>query len=87
MKFEWYKTALKKKWELLTSTDIISKEGLRSRITTKSQLLRSRASMNFDLWPVNGEYYYDDNDFEQEVEIINQFIDLNQQRLTTYFDF
>ena len=40
----------------------------------------------FEKWPVNGYWYFDDNNYEQEIEIMETFIDMRHEQLVEYFD-
>lgn len=42
---------------------------------------------NAELWPYNGEGYYDDNDYDQEVEIIREFLRIQIARLDAHFEY
>ena len=85
LQFDWYKTALKKRWNQLNEANILSTSGLKNRILQKSTSIRDLANKNFELWPLGSKKYYDDNDFDEEIDIMIQFIDIRHQRLSKYF--
>jgi len=84
--FDWYKKMVKERWEYLNIANILSKSGLRQKFISKSKIVRGFAKMNFELWPVTDSWYYDSNDFEQEIDIILQFLELRHRRISDYFD-
>ncbi len=83
---EWYKTKLKDRWENLNASEILSVAGLKNKIITDSDAIRTQVDKNFEHWSVADEWYYDSNDFDQEIDIMLQFIDLRHDRLVEYFD-
>lgn len=83
---DWYMQQLKSRWIDLNNEGLLSVDGLKNRFIGKSQIIRPWALKNSELWPLDGNEYYDDNDFDQEVDIITTFIELRHQRLVDYFD-
>lgn len=86
LSYDWYTNQLKSRWIELNNKGLPSVDGLKSRFREKSQEVLPWALKNSGLWPLGGNEYYDDNDFDQEVDIILEFIDLRHSRLTDYFD-
>lgn len=86
LKFQWYKSKLKDRWEELNESDIFSVASLKNTLTKESDAIRHLAKKNFELWSIVDQWYYDSNSFDQEIEIILQFIDLRHKRLSEYFD-
>ena len=84
--FEWYKTAIKNRWTELNGLNILSVSGLKEQIDTRAFQIQSFAELNFDIWSVSSQWYYDDNGFAQEIKIMNDFVDLRHARLVEYFD-
>jgi len=85
LKIESYKLALKKRWYALNENSLLSEEGLKERILRKSKLIKPFAEKNFKLWPLNDQRYYDDNNFDQEIEIMLEFVTVRHKRLEEYF--
>lgn len=83
---QWYKDKLKTRWEDLNTSGILSATGLKNKISSESAAIKQLAERNFELWPITAEWYYDSNNFDQEIDIMLQFIDLRHERLTEYFD-
>ena len=86
LQFNWYKIALKQKWEELNKANILNKSCLKERILAKSNSIREAAKKNFEVWPLDSDWYYDANNFDDEINIMINFIDLKHERLTKYFD-
>ncbi len=84
--FEWYTSLLKSRWLELNENNLLSNGGLKNRINKKKENLKSIVDKNFELWPLDAEHYYDENNFEEEVNIMFEFIDLRHQRLSDYFE-
>ena len=84
--FDWYRSALKKRWKELNKKNILSEKGLKARIAKKAALIRTLAEKNFEKWPVDGKWYKDGNSFDEEIEIMYQFIDIRHARMNGYFD-
>ena len=84
--FEWYKSVIKARWQELNNINTMSSHGLKDKINAQAFQIQSHANRNFNIWPLSSEWYYDDNDYAQEIKIINDFIDLRHARLVEYFD-
>ncbi len=84
--FDWYKTNLKERWEELNHANILSADGLKQRIQIKSAQISESVAKNFELWSVDDQWYYDDNNFIDEINIMINFIDLRHSRLENYFN-
>jgi hypothetical protein len=86
LQFDWYKGKLKSRWEDLNKADVLSENGLKQRISSKSEAIANAAKKNFEVWPIDSPWYYDDNNFGQEIAIMLQFISLRHSRLRDYFE-
>lgn len=80
-----YRQAIKLRWQELNATNILSVSALKNR--WQAIILRFERLLpdNFNRWPLNGPHYYDDNDFEQEVAIMEQFVKMRHIQLEAYF--
>lgn len=83
---DWYLRNLKERWLKHNRNDILSEEALHNRILDHVSLIKPITERNFELWPVSGEHYYDDNTFDEEIDLMLQFITLNHQRMAAYFE-
>ncbi len=84
--FDWYTKALKDRWQELNNSALLSESGLKQRVIRMSESISHVAEKNFELWPVDNDIYYDDNDFNQEVNIMIKYIEKRHKRLLKYFD-
>jgi len=86
LEFDWYEEKLKNRWKVLNDEQILSAPALKKRIELKKKHILILAEKNFQKWAVGCRWYFDDNNFEKEVEIMLQFIDLRHDRLSHYFN-
>lgn len=86
LRFGWYKETLKQRWIELNNTNLLSVKGLKESILMKSWRIKEATEKNFEIWPLDAEKYYDANDFDAEIDIMINFIDLRHQRISEYFD-
>lgn len=83
---DWYKIKLKEKWEYYNQINLLSKEGLRNRILEKSDSIRYAVIKNVEIWPNDSRFFYDQNNFNQEVEIILEYINRRHEKLSNQFN-
>ena len=83
---DWYTKALKDRWQQLNNSAVLSERGLKQRVVRMSESINHAAEKNFELWSVGNAIYYDDNDFEQEVNIMIKYIEKRHKRLLKYFE-
>lgn len=86
LQFDWYKDQLKARWKVLNERNILSEDGLKKSVRDRSDFIKTVALRNFELWSLNSTWYYDANGFEEEVNIMLQFIALRHERLREYFN-
>lgn len=82
----WYTSKLKQRWLELNEKGLFSTQGLKERIRNKASLVRASVQRNAQLWPIDSEHYFDANSFEEELEIMYQFIDRRHSRVVGYID-
>ena len=80
-----YKQKLRKRWWELRNKNIFSLEHVKSEIEKNKSQIANELEANFKLWPVNGQFYVDHNTFEEELNIMLDFIRMNTQVLDRYF--
>lgn len=86
MQESWYKEALKDRWQYHKDSGLFTGEKLKDRISDQAVLIRPFAEQNFEKWPLDSFGYFDDNDFDQEIEIMLQFINQRIPLLEKYFE-
>ncbi len=79
-----YKKALKHKWKTLRQSDVFSEKNIFQMMDTNTSTLKNYLAENFEIWPINGYWYYDDNTHLEEVGIMktfiqNQLVDLDKK--------
>lgn len=82
---DWYKSKMKERWYELVDQNIFTPKALKKRIGNYRRLLESFVEKNASIWSYSGYAYYDENDFEAELWIMNTYIDLRFEQLHEYF--
>jgi len=80
-----YKQKLRNRWWELRNKNILSVEHVKSKIEENKSQIANEIESNFKLWPVNGQFYLDHNTFEEELNIIIDFVQMNTQVLDQHF--
>jgi hypothetical protein len=80
-----YRNKLKSRWEYLRKKGILSSNKFKRHIALNSKIIGNELKNNFDKWPLDGEYYFDKNSHEKEVDIMIKFVDMNLTILDEYF--
>jgi len=86
LKYDWYKSKLKKRWNNLNESNLLSVKGLNERIKKKSDFVRQYVDKNFEVWPLESQWYYDANNYDQEIEVMLLFIERRHGRVSAYFE-
>ena len=81
-----YLKKLKKRWFELRALNVISNQNIKSHINENEKIIRNDIKYNFVKWPTNGEWYYDDNDHKEEVDLMLRFVELRINQLDDYFN-
>jgi hypothetical protein len=86
MQQNWYLEALKDRWQYQKDSGLFTWEALSSRISDQAALIQPFAEDNFEKWPLDAPWYYDENDFEEEIEIMLQYLSQRMPLLEKYFE-
>lgn len=86
LKMNWYQTRLKARWRELNALDILSTNGLKARIARQKNRIDTLVTKNFQRWPVGGKPYYDDNNFEAEIQVMCDFLAMRAEQLEMFFE-
>lgn len=81
-----YKQRLKQRWLYLRGQDIFSVKAFERMIAQNNRQIRNEVKQNFDRWPVNAEYYYDSATYEQELDLMRQYMRKRLPQLDAYFE-
>lgn len=82
-----YEEKLSERWRYLRQTGIISESAFSTLMKENQSIINDELFYNFQKWPLNSEYYYDDNDFEQELDIMLSYLKIRIPQLDAMFDF
>lgn len=81
----FYRRALRDRWEELNAEGLLSLPALVRRVERYQSILRPLVVPNFERWPVGGPVYYDNSDYEAEVELFKSYLELRHGQLFDYF--
>ena len=86
MQRTWYKDLLKSRWQELNENELFSLDHLKERVGVYKDLIEAHTDANFDKWPVDGQWYYDNNGFDVEVGIFIEYLELRHPNLDEYIN-
>lgn len=81
-----YLPKLKKRWFELRNKNIFSEKNFEKHIELNHKLIKDQVGKNFEKWPLDNKWYYDNNNYEQELEIMRKYVHLRLENLDTYFN-
>ena len=82
-----YRIRLKNRYRLLRERGIFSVKHFKKMISQNDEIIRPHVERNFEKWPVNGYWYFDDAAYEDELKLMEKFVEMRLMRLDTFFDF
>lgn len=82
-----YQESVKERYHDLRNSGVFSVENLERMIHEMEYKLAPYIHKNAERWPLDAEWYYDDNGFEEEVKILKEFVHLNFEKLDKRFDY
>jgi hypothetical protein len=80
-----YPKKLKERWFSLRNAQIISIKNMKNHIEANSKIIKEAVERNFELWPVDSKWYYDNNSYDDEIQILIDFTELRIPQLDLYF--
>lgn len=80
-----YKSRVAEKYFYLRKKNILSLENFWKHIEKNDRLIRNYTDRNFEKWPLDEKWYYDDNNYQQELDIMLEFVALRLDYLDNYF--
>lgn len=80
-----YNFKLKERWHYLRKKNIISTENFNEHISTNHQIIQQEIDKNFDKWPINDKWYFDDNNYIEELDLMREFVKIRIDKLDNYF--
>lgn len=81
-----YSARLKKRWFELRRKNILSVENFRKHIEANNRIIHEAVIRNFERWPVNGDWYFDANGYNQEVDLMVEFLEQHIPKLDAYME-
>lgn len=81
-----YRDRLKKRWSELRKRGVFSEKKIASLMKNMESSMQRKIKANADKWPLDSKWYYDQNSYKEEVELMNTFIRLNLDTLDRYFE-
>ncbi|HKL39285.1 MAG TPA: CotH kinase family protein, partial [Cryomorphaceae bacterium] len=80
-----YIPKLRKRWFELRERDVISVENFEKHIQKNDAIIRDEVPRNVERWPVDEEWYYDENTYEEELELMREYMQMRIPQLDQYF--
>ena len=81
-----YTTLLKDRWGVLRANGVFTQQNILQKIKENKQIIKPYLKQNSKLWPINSTWYFDDNNFDEEVDIIKRFLTLRFKQLDSRFN-
>lgn len=81
-----YLVRLKKRWLELREQNIISIDNFKKHMIDNDKLINKDLKKNFEKWPINSKWYYDDNGYNQELDLMRDFVKIRIKQLDEYFN-
>ncbi len=81
-----YISKLKKRWKELRNFNIISLENFEEYINQNDKIINKVVDNNFIKWPIDNKWYYDDNNYQQEVDLMLRFVEQRVKELDGYIN-
>lgn len=80
-----YLNKLKNRWFELRMQNIISIENFEKHINHNDKMIYKEINKNFEKWALNSKWYYDDNGYIQELDLMRNFVKIRIDKLDAYF--
>ena len=81
-----YLNKLKNRWFKLRELNVISIDNFQKHIIANDRVINEDVKRNFEKWPINSKWYYDDNEYEQELDLMRDFVKIRINQLDKYFN-
>jgi len=81
-----YMSELKKRWFKLRELNIISIDNFKAHVIENDKLINKEIVKNFEKWPIDSKWYYDKNDYRQELDLMLEFVEIRINQLDEYFN-
>ena len=82
-----YGTQLKQRYHQLRDSGLFSKWHIEEMMAENDKMIRAEIGRNFEKWPVDGPGYYDACGYEDELEIIRNYLEIRIPQLDEEFGY
>ncbi len=82
-----YNENLRRRWGELRKSGVISNENIEKLVQENDRLIRKAVEANFKIWPVDSKWYFDDNNYPEERNVILDFSKLRISQLDERFQY
>ncbi len=82
-----YSSLLKKRWFELRKQNILSAKNFESHIQRNDKIIREQVAKNFEKWPLDDKNYYDGDSYQQELDLMREFVKLRLKQLDERFSY
>ena len=80
-----YPARLEERWWQLREADILSYENIQQYLEQNDRMIRGQIHGNAEIWPLDNKWYYDASSYEEEIQLILDFVTLRIAQLDDYF--
>ncbi len=81
-----YLRKLKNRWFELRELNIISIKNFEAHIIQNDKIINKEVGKNFSKWPLDSKWYFDNNGYRQELDLMREFVKLRISYLDEYFN-
>ncbi|WP_235299060.1 CotH kinase family protein [Portibacter marinus] len=86
VKEEHYRLQLKNRWNFLVQNNVLSVKSILDMVENYRSQLLPLVEKNFIRWPHDADDYYDNDDFQKEVQLMKKFIILRHAQVSEYMN-
>lgn len=76
-----YQAKVKARWHELRKNGLISEKKIKKMVEVNDQQIHCEVAKNFERWPANAPNYYDDASYQEEVDLLLEFVHLRLKQL------
>ena len=80
-----YPEMLRERWWQLKKADILTFRNIKQLIEQNDRIIREQIPGNAEIWPLDSKWYEDDNSYDEELQVILDFVTLRVGQLDEYF--
>ncbi len=76
-----YDARLRQRYKELRDSGLFSKQHIEEMIEANHRIIKNEVKRNFELWPVDGEGYFDAYTYEEELGVMREYLDIRIPQL------